>query len=60
MNATAETVSVASLSLSQRLVAGVLALFMGLVLVCGVGFAGEMAIHNGAHDTRHALGFPCH
>jgi len=60
MNASVETVSVASLSLSQRLVAGVLALFLGLVLVGGVGFAGEMAIHNGAHDTRHALGFPCH
>jgi cobalt transporter subunit CbtB len=60
MNATVETVSVTSLSLSQRLIAGVLALFMGLVLVGGVGFAGDMAIHNGAHDTRHALGFPCH
>jgi cobalt transporter subunit CbtB len=60
MTATVETSSVTSLSLSQRLVAGVLALFMGLVLVGGVGFASDMAIHNGAHDTRHALGFPCH
>jgi cobalt transporter subunit CbtB len=54
------TTSVASLSLSQRLVAGVLALFIGFVLVGGVGFANDMAVHNGAHDTRHALGFPCH
>jgi cobalt transporter subunit CbtB len=60
MNTTAETAAVSSLSLSQRLVAGVFALFLGLVLVGGVGFAGDMAIHNGAHDTRHALGFPCH
>jgi cobalt transporter subunit CbtB len=30
------------------------------VLVGGVGFASDMAVHNGAHDTRHALGFPCH
>ena len=60
MNTTSQTVSVTSLSLSQRLLAGVLSLFLGLVLVGGVGFASDMAIHNGAHDTRHALGFPCH
>jgi cobalt transporter subunit CbtB len=60
MNTQVQTASVASLSVSQRLIAGVLALFLGLVLVGGVGFASDMAIHNGAHDTRHALGFPCH
>jgi cobalt transporter subunit CbtB len=52
--------SVASLSLSQRLVAGLLALLLGAVLIGGVGFASDMRIHNGAHDTRHSLGFPCH
>ncbi len=59
MNATA-TAELKSLSLSNRLIAGSLALLIGLTLVFGVGFAGEMAIHNGAHDTRHAMGFPCH
>ncbi len=58
--ATQTTTTIASLSVSQRLAAGVLALFLGFVLVGGVGFASDMAIHNGAHDTRHALGFPCH
>ena len=53
-------VNTANISISQRLVAGVLALFIGLALVGGVGFASDMAIHNGAHDTRHSLGFPCH
>jgi len=52
MNTQVQTASVARLSVSQRLIAGVLALF--------IGFASDMAIHNGAHDTRHALGFPCH
>lgn len=52
--------TVQSLSISQRLVAGVLALLLGLVLIGGVGFASDMAVHNGAHDTRHSLGFPCH
>lgn len=60
MNSQVQTASIASLSVSQRLIAGVLALFIGFVLVGGVGFASDMAIHNGAHDTRHALGFPCH
>lgn len=57
---TQTAVNTANITISQRLVAGVLALFIGLVLVGGVGFANDMAIHNGAHDTRHALGFPCH
>jgi len=60
MNTQVQTASISSLSVSQRLIAGVLALFLGFVLVGGVGFASDMAIHNGAHDTRHALGFPCH
>ena len=60
MNATVQTATVSSLSLSQRLIAGGLALFLGLVLVGGIGFASDVAVHNGAHDTRHALGFPCH
>jgi len=59
MNMTATT-EVSSLSLSQRLVAGSLALFLGLVLLAGTGFAGDYRLHNGAHDTRHAMGFPCH
>lgn len=60
MHTAIQASTVSSLSVSQRLVAGVLALFMGLLLVGGVGFASDMAVHNGAHDTRHALGFPCH
>lgn len=60
MTTTTQTATIGSLSLSQRLIAGGLALFLGLVLVGGVGFASDMAVHNGAHDTRHALGFPCH
>jgi cobalt transporter subunit CbtB len=60
MNTTATQTSSIPLSLSQRLIAGALALFLGFVLVGGVGFASDMRIHNGAHDTRHSMGFPCH
>ena len=60
MTTSAQAIAATSLSLSQRLAAGLLILALGLALVGGIGFAGEMAVHNGAHDTRHALGFPCH
>ncbi|GLQ10844.1 hypothetical protein GCM10007913_27760 [Devosia yakushimensis] len=57
---TAVSSGLSSLSLSQRLVAGALALLLGLTLLVGTGFAGDYRLHNGAHDTRHAMGFPCH
>ncbi len=37
-----------------------LALVIGLLVVCGAGFASPMALHNATHDTRHAFGLPCH
>ena len=52
--------TVAGLSLSQRLIAGLFALVLGFLLVGTIGFASDMRIHNGANDTRHSLGFPCH
>jgi len=32
----------------------------GLAILFCVGFLQTPAVHNGAHDTRHANGFPCH
>jgi len=29
-------------------------------MVWGVGFSHIEAVHNAAHDTRHANAFPCH
>lgn len=37
-----------------------LAACLGVVLLAGVGFAHVPVLHNAAHDTRHANGFPCH
>ncbi len=48
------------LSLPQRLAAGFTALFFGSLLLYGVGLAQDGRLHNAAHDTRHAIGFPCH
>ena len=36
------------------------AVAFGAFLVFGAGLANPSAIHDAAHDTRHALSFPCH
>jgi cobalt transporter subunit CbtB len=36
------------------------AALIGLFLVYGAGFAQMDALHNAAHDSRHAFAFPCH
>lgn len=45
---------------AARLGAGALALLFGAFLVLGAGFAQPTALHNAAHDARHAFSFPCH
>ncbi len=45
---------------SSRLVAAVFAAAFGAILLFGVGFAQSNVLHNAAHDSRHAAGFPCH
>ncbi len=36
------------------------ALGFGAIVLFAVGFLPMEAAHNAAHDTRHALAFPCH
>ena len=57
---TARIVSASSASVSQRLAAGLALLFIGLTLTFAVGLSNMAVAHNTAHDTRHAIGFPCH
>lgn len=56
---TARTNSV-SLSISERIAAGLALVFIGTVLLYTVGLSQVAVAHNTAHDTRHAIGFPCH
>lgn len=35
-------------------------LAFGVFIIFAVGFFPTEAAHNAAHDTRHALAFPCH
>ena len=48
------------LTLSRRLAAGLAMLFTGATLLYAVGLSDMAVAHNTAHDTRHAIGFPCH
>lgn len=45
---------------SSTLVQTVSALAFGAVIIFAVGFLPMDAAHNAAHDTRHAMAFPCH
>lgn len=50
----------AQASVSERAKAAITALLLGSVLIFTVGFAHSSSVHNAAHDTRHAIAFPCH
>lgn len=47
-------------TIGERHAAALVSAMLGLVFIAGVGFASPQAIHDAAHDTRHALTFPCH
>ena len=57
---TARIASASTATASQRLAAGLALLFIGLTLTFAVGLSNMAVAHNAAHDTRHAIGFPCH
>lgn len=44
----------------DAMMAAVMASCVGAMLVLGVGFLHAQPVHDAAHDTRHAIGFPCH
>lgn len=45
---------------TRVVVQAMLAMALGLFVVGMVGFSHISAIHNAAHDVRHANAFPCH
>ncbi|MGD9657121.1 MAG: CbtB domain-containing protein [Methylocystis sp.] len=45
---------------AEALKASAVALILGFGLVWLAGFAYPESVHDAAHDTRHALSFPCH
>ncbi len=59
MNQHSTTVATPALSAS-RWAAIIVPFLFGATLVFLTGFAHPQALHDAAHDTRHALSFPCH
>lgn len=53
-------VSHSSAQRSDVRIAALAAFVFGVGLVLTTGFAHSSMLHNAAHDTRHALSFPCH
>lgn len=47
-------------SVAERVLPVTVLALLGVFLVFGVGFAHPDALHNAAHDARHAFSFPCH
>ncbi|MGH7123470.1 MAG: CbtB domain-containing protein [Stellaceae bacterium] len=45
---------------SGTLASALVATLLGAFMVLGAGFAPISAVHNAAHDSRHAFAFPCH
>jgi cobalt transporter subunit CbtB len=39
---------------------GIAAILFGVMFIGITGFAPIQAIHDAAHNTRHAISFPCH
>ena len=56
-----QTAPLSSIAVSSNVIAqAVLAMTLGLFVVGVVGFSHISAVHNAAHDIRHANAFPCH
>ena len=60
MLTTDSNISIASLSMQERMAAGVVTALLGVFMLYGVAFAHSDILHNAAHDTRHAITVPCH
>jgi cobalt transporter subunit CbtB len=50
----------AGASVASRALQITLAGLLGLLIIGSAGFAQIDAVHNGAHDYRHSMAFPCH
>lgn len=59
MTTTANAIAPSAATRETRVLA-VLTLAAGLAVVFLTGFAHSATLHDAAHDTRHAMAFPCH
>jgi cobalt transporter subunit CbtB len=55
-----QTIHTPAIADSSTIAQAVLAMALGLFVIGMVGFSHISAVHNAAHDVRHANAFPCH
>ncbi|WP_428696229.1 CbtB domain-containing protein [Stappia sp.] len=51
---------VAAKSVSTQAIPALVALVLGFAIIFVAGHVQAGALHDAAHDVRHATGFPCH
>ncbi len=57
---TAQTAARTSRIATRDVLALAAAAFIGIATIWVTGHSQASALHDAAHDTRHAAGFPCH
>lgn len=57
---TVTTPAAVASSKASTTVQATFAMLLGVLVIGIAGFSHVDVIHNAAHDTRHANGFPCH
>lgn len=45
---------------TEAVASAMIAALFGVFLLYGVGFSPAQAAHDAAHDSRHAMAYPCH
>lgn len=45
---------------TETIASAMIATLFGAFLLYGVGFSPAQAAHDAAHDSRHAMAYPCH
>ena len=56
----APPVSAVAIDDRKRRWSALMIMAFGVFIVWGAAYANTSQLHNSAHDSRHALGFPCH
>jgi len=57
---TTKTLTPTHVSVDTSILGIASAALAGIFLLLAAGFAQASVMHDGAHDTRHAIAFPCH
>lgn len=55
-----QKLEISTIQVSGSTKAFLAAFLLGVVMVFATGFSSTSAVHNAAHDMRHANAFPCH